>query len=138
MDPRVVERWTGGFSIAAGAVHGTVAPEHFAQWWGYGLFFLAAATAQIVYGLALIVGVVDPDRPLTVAERRVFYGLGVGGNVGIMALYVVTRTVGIPFLGPEAGVVEGVGALDVVSKIYEAVVVVMLLLLLARTRDPAP
>ena len=134
MDARGLERVAGGLSVAAGAVHGLVTPAHFEEWWGYGLFFLAATAAQVVYGLALLVGVLD--RPLTAGERRRLYALGMAGNLAILALYVVTRTTGIPWFGPEAGEVESVAAIDVVSKAIESALLVVLAGLFVRARDP--
>lgn len=131
VDARLLERWAGGLSLAAGAVHGLVAPAHFEEWWGYGMFFVIATLAQAVYGLALLTGPVD--RPLAAKERRALYGWGIVGNLAVVALFVVTRTTGIPFFGPEAGVVAEVRALDVVSKAAEIALVVVLARLLART-----
>jgi len=42
----------------------------------------------------------------------------------------VTRTVGIPWLGPQAGVVEPLGAVDVVTGLCEVATVVVLVQLL--------
>src|SRR5215216_7342782 len=83
-------------SLLAGLIHLWVAPEHFEEWWGYGAFFLVAAAAQLLYApLALR----WPSRTLLI--------VGIAGNLAIVALYLLTRTVGIPPLGPEAGKVEG-------------------------------
>jgi cell filamentation protein len=34
-------------SLLAGLIHLWVTPEHFEEWWGYGLFFMFAAAAQV-------------------------------------------------------------------------------------------
>src|SRR5215218_7861729 len=83
------------FSLLAALIHLWVIPEHFEEWWGYGTFFLISAAAQGVYAAAL------PHWP-----RRPLLLLGIGGNVSIIILYLLTRTVGIPFFGPHAGEVE--------------------------------
>ena len=70
------------FSMVAALIHLWVTPEHFEEWWGYGTFFLVAAIAQGAFGVALL------RRP-----RRLLLLLGLGGNVSIVALYLVTRTV---------------------------------------------
>ncbi|MBA2345175.1 MAG: hypothetical protein H0V83_08850, partial [Rubrobacter sp.] len=49
---------------------------------------------------------------------------GIVGNSAIVLLYLVTRTLGIPFFGPEAGVVEEVGVLDVIATASEAALVI--------------
>ena len=108
-----------GLSAGAGLIHLMVTPEHFEQWIGYGLFFLSAAIAQLSYSLLLVW---KPNRALLLA--------GIIGNGLILGLYLVTRTVGIPIFGPEAGEVEPVGRLDVISKMVEAALVVSLMMLL--------
>lgn len=142
MDPSTRRRWerrAAWLSFGAGAVHGVVAPEHFEEWWGYGLFFVFAAAAQVVLGLALLAHAFNErdSGPRWWSRRRAMLWTGVVGNLLVMALYAVTRTTGIPLLGPEAGVVEEVAPIDVLSKALEAATVVALLALL-REREPAP
>ena len=134
--PGRVRRWAGACSLAAGLVHGGVAPAHLDEWWGYGLFFLVAATCQFILGLALLTDAINPKDtgPSWLAWRRRMCVAGIAGNVAIMALYGVTRTVGIPLLGPEAGAVEAVAPIDVVSKALEAAVI-GLLIALARSHE---
>src|SRR5262249_57154001 len=55
---------------------------------------------------------------------------GVAGNVAILALYAVTRTLGIPFFGPDAGSIEHIGTLDLISAAAELALVVALVALL--------
>ena len=102
-------------AIAAG-VHMLASPQHFEEWWGYGLFFIVAAAAQALYAIVLVL------RPLT---RRLFM-VGLVGNVGIVILWLITRTVGIPIFGPEAGVVEEISTVDTVSKVVELALIVCL------------
>ena len=107
-------------SGVAGLIHVLATPEHLEEWVGYGLFFLASAAAQGVYAVWLLFS--GPSRPLLLA--------GIVGNSLIIALYVITRTVGIPFFGPEAGVVEPVGSLDAISKVVEVGLVICLVMML--------
>ena len=100
-------------------------PGHFEEWWGYGIFFLAAALAQGLYGLALLR---RPGQPLLV--------LGVGLNLAVVVLYVVTRTTGVPLFGPHAGIAEEVGVLDLVATATEVALVVALAALLRFARRP--
>jgi hypothetical protein len=136
--PRALARWAGGLSVAAAAAHGSVSPEHFSEWWGYGLFFVVAATAQMVLGLALLTDAVNPrdGGPRWRTWWHALLWCGVVGNLLILALYAVTRTVGIPFFGPEAGVVEEVAGIDVVTSLLEVATVGLLAMLLRR--EPAP
>ena len=103
------------FSLLAALMHLWAMPGHFEEWWGYGTFFLVSAVAQGAYGAALLR---LPSRPLLV--------LGIGGNLSIVALYLLTRTVGIPFFGPHAGEVEGVGVSDLLATGAELALVVAL------------
>ena len=104
------------FSLLAALIHLWAMPEHFEEWWGYGAFFLVSAVAQGFYGAAL------PRWP----SRPLFLLLGTGGNLSIVALYLVTRTVGIPYFGPHAGEVEGVGVADLFATAAESAIVVAL------------
>ena len=108
------------FSLLAALIHLWVMPEHFEEWWGYGTFFLISTVAQGAYAALLR----WPRRPLLL--------LGIGGNVSIIVLYLLTRTVGIPFFGPHAGEVEGVGVADIVATTSELALVVALLGVLLR------
>ena len=102
-------------SLVAALVHLWVAPEHFREWWGYGVFFLVAAFAQVFY------------TPLVLRwPSRVVLLVGMVGNLAIVALYLLTRTVGVPLFGPEAGEVEGFGFVDVCATASEVGIAVAL------------
>ena len=111
--------------MVAALVHFWAMPGHFEEWWGYGVFFLVAATVQGVYGLALL------RRP-----RRSLFIFGIGANLAIVVLYVATRTVGVPFFGPHAGVVEEVGVLDLAATMAELALAIALVALLRFGRRP--
>ena len=90
---------------AAGAafVHFAVAPEHFREWWGFGTFFVLCGEAQL--GWALL------------ARRqpgRLLLSAGLAGSLLLAALWLVSRTAGLPF-GPEPGVPEAAGTADLVA-----------------------
>jgi hypothetical protein len=105
-------RVVAALSLLAAAIHLWVTPGHLEEWWGYGAFFLVLAVAQGMYGLGLLR---RPSRP--------FLLLGVGGNLAVAILWLVTRTTGIPLLGPHAGEVEGVGVLDLACTLAEVGIV---------------
>lgn len=102
-------------SMLAALLHLWVMPEHFEEWWGYGLFFLAAAAFQALYTMLMP----------RLAGRQSFLIAGVVGNLSIIALYLVTRTIGVP-AGPHAGQLEEVGFIDVAATSAEALLVVIL------------
>ena len=135
-EPRSARRLrvcAGGLSIAAALVHGVVSGGHVDEWWGYAAFFVVAALAQGIFGLLLLgapwqydaAGRYDPVRGAPVG--RALYTAGIAGTLALVLLYLVTRTVGIPLLGPEAGEVESVGADGVIAKAYELALVACLI-----------
>jgi hypothetical protein len=113
-------------SLGAAAVHIAAAAAYFSTWAGYGFFFVLAVTAQITFAVVLWVypslWADSPHPPLLWA--------GILGNGLIVALWLVTRTIGIPFAGPQAWEIQPVGALDLLSVVLElgliAVVVILL------------
>jgi hypothetical protein len=131
---RRVERVVGVCVIVSGSAHGLVTQQHFQEWWGYGVFFLATAICLVGFGLALITDAIDPRyMPGDVNRlRRLMYTAGVIGIVSILGLYALTRTTGIP-LGPGSGSVESVGAIDLVAKSTEVLAVAGLVVLLVKT-----
>jgi len=132
---RRTEKVVGVCVVISGSAHGLVTHQHFQEWWGYGIFFLIAAVCLIGFGLALITDAIDPRyTPGDVHRlRRLMYIAGAIGNISILGLYVLTRTVGIP-LGPAAGSVEPVGAIDLIAKTTETLAVAGLVVLLLKTR----
>jgi hypothetical protein len=127
----VLRSRAGALSVAAGVSHALAAPEHLREWWGYGLFFAVAAAGQVLYGAVLIVAPWRYDdtgglRQGAVPGEHLLYGAGIVANLGLIVLYVVTRTWGIPGLGPGAGSVEPVTPAGVVTKVLEAATVLTL------------
>jgi hypothetical protein len=57
--------------------------------------------------------------------------LGIAGNIAIVTLYVVTRTVGIPWFGPHAGDVEEMGVIDLLTTLTEVALIGVLIVLLS-------
>ena len=116
-------RWRAvALSMAAGLVHILVSPVYFAQWIGYGAFFVTVAALQGIGAMALTAG-----RP-----HRFFYWAGIVGNGGVVLMWVITRTVGIPFFGPAAGEVQPVGVPDLLATLIELALIVHLAVLVTR------
>lgn len=97
---------------AAGAalIHFAVAPEHFSEWWGFGLFFVLCGEVQL--GWALLLGCRRPG-----GRMRAF---GAAGSLFLVLTWAVSRTAGLPF-GPDPGVAEAVAVPDVASVVLELV-----------------
>lgn len=94
-------------SVGAAAIHFAVTFEHFDEYVLYGVFFLIISWAQLIWAAVVL------WRP-----SRLWLGLGIAGNVLVLAVYVASRTTGLPF-GPDVHNPEPVGGLDVVSGILE-------------------
>lgn len=114
-------------SLVAGVIHAFYIQEHFEEWWGYGLFFLVTTIAQLAYA-----GVLVPDTMFARLRARWFYWTGIIGNALIVAMYGVTRTMGIPLFGPHVGEVEEVTTAGVASVVIELALIVLLTMLLRR------
>src|SRR5215204_6617713 len=112
-------------SLLAGLLHLWVTPEHFEEWWGYGAFFVVAGAAQILYAPIVLL-----------IPTRIVLLWGITGNLAIVMLYLLTRTVGIPLFGPEAGEVEGFGFVDVCATASEMGIAVALSAALLRNAPP--
>ena len=100
-------------SAAAGLIHAGVAPHHFAAGTVYGAFFVVSAIFQFAWSGIVVARDAQWTAPI-----------GLLGNASIVLLWVVTRTLGIP-LGPETGLVEPVGVLDLLCGACEIGVVVL-------------
>jgi hypothetical protein len=90
-------------------VHFAVAPEHFAEWWGFGTFFVLCGEVQL--GWALLVRSIP---------RNWTFVIGLAGSLSLVLLWAVSRTTGLP-LGPDPGVPEAVGTPDVLAVACELV-----------------
>ncbi len=102
-------------SLGAGAIHFAVISEHFAEYWVFGVFFAALAWYQAIWAVLYAL------RP-----RRMLGSTAILVNAGTVALWLWTRTIGVP-IGPKAGEVEPIGAPDVAATIFEVAIVVGLL-----------
>jgi hypothetical protein len=107
-------------SVGAAVIHFEVVFEHFSEYWMYGTFFLVSAWAQLIWAAWIV------WRP----SRRLLWA-GVVGNVAIIVVYVLTRTVG-DLVGPGRGETEAMGGIDVVCTAFEAALVAGALVLLWR------
>ena len=98
-------------SGAAAGVHAAMGPAHLREQTVFGLFFAAAALAQLAWTAVALRG--RPGRGLLAA--------GVVGNGACIALWALSRTSGLPLgLLPAP---EAVGAWDLAALAWELVVV---------------
>jgi hypothetical protein len=99
-------------SAGAAVIHFVVIPGHWEEYWGQGLFFIVAAVAQLLWAVWIVA-----------APSRLIYLAGAAGNAAIVALWVVTRTAGLP-AGPGAGEREAVEFADTLATVFEVLLVV--------------
>jgi hypothetical protein len=114
----VVSALAGTFvvlSLGAAAIHFAVVPDHFEEWWAFGLFFATLGWFQALWAVAYLL-----------QQSRQLAWLGIGVNVATVLVWVWSRTAGIPF-GPSAGTVENVGPPDVLASAFELALVAGLL-----------
>ena len=115
-----LDRVAGALALSGGIIHGGLTGAHLGEWWGYGLFFLVAAAAQSILGLALLMDAYEGAR-----DRRMVLWAGLVGNAFVAVVYLVSRTSGVP-LGPDAGVVQPVDALGLATLAAEVLLVLVL------------
>jgi hypothetical protein len=110
-------------SLGAAAIHFAVMPEHFAEWWAFGVFFGATGWFEALWAVGYV----------TMPTRRIA-ALGLVANVATVLLWAASRTVGLP-IGPEPWVPEPVGLPDLVATLLEGILVLGLLTILAIPRS---
>jgi hypothetical protein len=99
-------------SLGAAAIHFGVIGEHFAEWWAAGVFFVVTGWFQASWAVLL-----------AVRRSRVVVITGAVVNAGIVAVWLVSRSTGLPF-GPSAGAAEAIGLGDSVATLFEVCIVV--------------
>jgi hypothetical protein len=127
--PRITEAVALAAAVASGvaaAIHATAIGPHLEESQVFAAAFAAMAVAQGAWmGLILV-------RP---SRRRYLAGAGLNGAV--VLIWLVSRTVGLPF-GPHPGVAEPVGAMDATATLAELLVVVGSLVLVSRIDPDSP
>jgi len=104
--------WRGlavGSSVAAAGAHAAVIPHHLEEAWYLGLFFLLVTLAQAAWAVLVL---------LDASSSRLLLA-GIAGSLGLVVLWTVSRSAGLPYgLGREP-----VGGWDVACAVWELVVV---------------
>jgi hypothetical protein len=97
-------------SATAGLIHFAAAPSHFGQGALHGLFFVALGVFQVATAVLLVRS--SASWPLWASA---------GGSFAILAVWVMSRTTGVP-IGPEPWTPEPVGFADSAASILEILV----------------
>jgi hypothetical protein len=115
-----IDRWSpvvaAAWSVGAAAIHFAVIDEHLAISQVEAVLFALVALFQVGWAAWYLV---RPSGGLA--------AVGVAGNLGVFAVWVVSRTIGLPLEG-EAGRVESVGIADSIATGLELALVATLLL----------
>src|SRR4051812_17199652 len=135
-------RWlAAGAALGAAVIHAYVAPEHLREWWLYGGFFIGVTAVQLALAWLVL------RRPTV----TVLLG-GIWGTVALIAIYVASRTTGLPLTpvhhhrhvlvagdftngvphlpGATDSSVEAVGAVDLSALAVELLLILILVGLL--------
>ncbi|MBU3702334.1 MAG: hypothetical protein FGM58_09855, partial [Acidimicrobiia bacterium] len=127
-DVSTTVRWLAAvLSATVGAVHFGYAPHHLSEDWAHGWFFLLLGAYELAFAVLIV------TRP-----RRWLWASAIVIGLGSAAVWVVSRTVGLPF-GPEALRTEDASAPDIVCTVISVVVALLgLVSLLAPSRLQRP
>ena len=130
--------WAAILSILVLVAHAVDAPDHLKEWWGYGTFFVIVAAFQFFLGLALFLqpwqyAEDGSIRPQAESAGASYFWLGLILSVISVAGYIVTRTTGLAFLGPEA-VREPVTGLSLTPVVVNLLLSGCFVWLITRTR----
>ncbi|MBI3648489.1 MAG: hypothetical protein HY240_07065 [Actinobacteria bacterium] len=105
--PQVERLALAGLSAAAGAIHLLVVREHLQEYALFGAFFLVSGLAQLAWA-AMALG----------PRGSGFYLAGNLGNAAIVALWIASRSLGLP-IGPEHWTPEILAFHDVLCTVFE-------------------
>ncbi len=106
---RAVRRSVALLTLGAAVIHLAVVPEHLREWWVFGAGFIVFAVVQAGWSALVWRG-----------TSQAVVTAGLVGNVALLLLWVVSRTVGLP-VGPQAGTPEAAMATDVLCAVLELV-----------------
>jgi hypothetical protein len=112
-------------SLCAGLIHVMAGFHHWTEYWlfGFGMFVMAFAQVAGAAALGYTSSRLAPSAAIVV-------------NLPIVALWIWSRTTGLPF-GPEPGEAEAIGLPDVVCTFTELVLVGGVIALLRGVGDRA-
>jgi len=104
---------TAILSMGAAAIHFGVSTEHFQEYAPFGVFFAVVGWLQIAWAWFIV------SRP-----RRWLVVAGASGNLLVVIIWLISRTSGLP-LASDAGVPESADFIDVLSTLFETLIVVV-------------
>jgi hypothetical protein len=121
-EERTILLLVAGLAFIGGLIHVGAAVDHWEEFHLYTLVFSCLALVQAAWATLILRG----------ASRRVLI-LGCVFQLGVVALWAVSRTVGVP-IAPEIWTPEEIGVADLIETIGEVVTVLAVTSLLLRDR----
>ncbi|MCU1358536.1 MAG: hypothetical protein JWM89_3954 [Acidimicrobiales bacterium] len=114
-----------GCSVAAAVIHFAMVPVHAGSGLTDPLGFAIVGWFQLAIAAVILTG----------RDNRRVYTAAAVGNLAVIGLWVLSRTVGLP-VGSHKGIVEEVAAIDLLCAVLEGVVVVFAVRLLLDAGRP--
>ena len=132
--------WVAILSLVASLLNVVTATDIMNEWWLYGALFFLIAGFEAFYMFILLFAPWQYDdtgaqRPALESQGLVFYVLGILGLGVTIALYIATRTTGLPFLGSSAQAFHIIRPLDLLTRAVEVILIGLLALLIQRRRQ---
>ncbi len=112
------------FTLGPAIIHFAVVPEHLVAYMPYGVFLFFVGLAQ----LGLVTGLLLRPSPFILLG-------GAAGTLGVIAIWMASRTVGIP-IGPDSQLREPIGLPDLFTSLLEYIAAVLMLLADRRLETP--
>lgn len=114
-------------TIGAAGIHLGAVREHMAEWLPAGAFMVISGLAQLAWALWF-----------ARSPRRWLLEVGIAGNTAIIALWIVSRTSGLP-TGPMPWTPEEIHGTDLIATALEAFALIALVALaVTKSRRPDP
>jgi hypothetical protein len=120
----VVLRLAAGLAVTCALIHVGAAVDHYREFPLYTLVFSVLALAQLTWAALLV------WRP-----TRLWLSLGCALQLGIVVLWIFSRTTGVP-IAPTAWAPEQIGVADLVETVCELATVVAVAGVLLSGRSP--
>jgi hypothetical protein len=108
-----------GLSAAGGVIHAKALFDHASHYWLFGVFFGVLTYAQVLWAMQVY------RRP---DDRRWFRTVA-AGNLVVVGIWLVSRTVGLPF-GPWAGEAEPLALNDMTASAIELLLTALIVAML--------
>jgi hypothetical protein len=133
MAERYISISTAALIMAAGIIHILLVNEHIKESYMWGIGFIVMGISQLTYGGVFVVFANNLRKIFKRSVVRSFYGIGIVGNVSLVAIFIYVRLFVPPF-SPEAIPVNEIEANGILTVVMEIFIVGLLVYLVKRER----